>query len=115
MFSPGRLKEARAAMREHGRSVSQERFAELIGVSRRSPQRWEGGKVAPHMRQLSRISTVTGKPVEFFFEQRSPVASPDKSTADDDLEDRLSMTLDGFLRLRVRELVREETRHAVPV
>jgi len=53
-------------MQEHGRKVSQERFAELIGVSRRSPGRWENGEVEPRMEHLTRISDVTGKPIDYF-------------------------------------------------
>lgn len=65
-FDGARLREARKAMREHGREVSQERFAELVGVSRRSPGRWENGEVEPRMEHLSRIADVTGKPIDFF-------------------------------------------------
>ncbi len=54
-------------MLEHGRKVSQERFAELLGVSRRSPGRWENGEVEPRMQHLTRIADLTGKPIEFFF------------------------------------------------
>lgn len=65
-FNGQRLREAREGMREHGRKVSQERLAELLGVSRRSPGRWENGEVEPRMEHLTRISDVTGKPIEFF-------------------------------------------------
>lgn len=68
-FSPDRLKEARKALREHGREVSQDRFAEMIGVSGRSPGRWENGESEPRMAQLARIAEVTGRPVGFFFDQ----------------------------------------------
>lgn len=68
MFSGARLRQAREEMREGGRAVSQLRFAELVGVSRQSPGRWERGFVAPQGRNLVRIAEVTGKPLEFFFD-----------------------------------------------
>lgn len=65
-FNPGRLREARQALTEHGRPVSQERFAELLGVSRRSVERWETGST-PRERQMTAIARVTGRPEGFFF------------------------------------------------
>lgn len=62
-------------MSEHGRKVSQERFAELLGVSRRSPGRWENGEVEPRMEHLTRIADVTGKPIDYFVS--SEVGSDD--------------------------------------
>lgn len=73
-FSPQRLRDAREALKEHGRKISQERFAELIGVSRRSPGRWENGEAEPRMTQLVKIALVTGRPVGFFFDD--PAVSP---------------------------------------
>ncbi len=57
-------------MAENGRRVSQDRFAELIGVSPRTPQRWEAGDAEPRASYLDRISEVTGKPIGFFFDDR---------------------------------------------
>jgi transcriptional regulator with XRE-family HTH domain len=70
MFSGQKLREARKDMREDGRRVSQERFAELVGVSRRTPLRWEQGEVEPRASHLTRIAEVTGKPIGFFFDDR---------------------------------------------
>lgn len=68
-------------MREHGRRVSQERFAELIGVSRRSPSRWENGEVEPRMEHLTRIADVTGKPIDFFVAPEVGTTSPFRDAA----------------------------------
>lgn len=69
-FLPDRLREARKSLRdEGGREVSQDRFAELVGVSRRSPGRWENGESEPRMAQLARIVAVTGRPIGFFFDE----------------------------------------------
>jgi transcriptional regulator with XRE-family HTH domain len=76
-FSPTRLKQARTALREHGRTVSQDRFAEMIGVSKRSPGRWENGEAEPRMVQLARIAEVTGRPIGFFFDEQTTVSEPE--------------------------------------
>lgn len=98
-FSPERLKEARKALRDHGREMSQERFAELIGVSRRSPGRWENGESEPRMVQLARISEVTGQPIGFFFDGHTNgnghVGEPDVVA---DLLDRLAHGLQAQAR-----------------
>lgn len=70
MFSGERLREARKGMIEHGRRVSQERFALLLGVSRRTPQRWEMGATEPTASNLARIAELTGKPLGFFYDDR---------------------------------------------
>lgn len=70
-FQPKRLREAREAMREHGRPVSQERFAELLGVSRRSSGRWETGASAPHLKQLTRIAELTDRSVAWLLGEDS--------------------------------------------
>jgi transcriptional regulator with XRE-family HTH domain len=68
-WNPERLREARAQLRDHGRPISQGRFAELVGVSKRTLERNESltAPVAPKADALARIVTVTGQPVEFFF------------------------------------------------
>ncbi len=92
-FSPERLKEARKALTEHGRSVSQERFAEMLGVSRRSPSRWEAGGIEPRMAQLTRIAEVTGRPMGFFFDEPETFAANGKGDMMADLYTQLGQTL----------------------
>jgi transcriptional regulator with XRE-family HTH domain len=96
-FRPEKLREAREALQEHGRPVSQERFAELIGVSRRSPGRWENREAEPRMAQLVRIAAVTGKPIGFFFDE------PRKATVGEpamvaDLLERVAEGINGIAR-----------------
>ncbi len=61
-FSPARLKEARGSM-------SQERFAALIGVVGRTVAAWERGESTPKADTLARIAAATGRSVVFFFER----------------------------------------------
>lgn len=93
-FLPQRLKEARKALREHGREVSQDRFAELVGVSKRSPGRWENGESEPRMAQLAQIAEVTGRPIGFFFDAL-PVTSVGTPGMTADLLERLAEVLRG--------------------
>lgn len=83
-----RIREARDEL-----GLSQERFAERVGVSRHTPMRWEAGTSQPRMRQLKSIAAVTGKPVAHFLE-------------DDDDEEAASMAAE--LAMIVRRLVHAE-------
>lgn len=74
-FDGTKLRTAREQMREHGRKVSQERFAELIGVSRRSPGRWENGVSEPRVHHLQAIARATGKPIDFFVSSEGDTTS----------------------------------------
>lgn len=56
------LKEVRVA-----RGISQERLAELVGVSRQTISRWENGAVQPSTDNLVRLSEVFQLPVEAFL------------------------------------------------
>lgn len=60
----------------------------MIGVSRRSPGRWENGEAEPRMAQLTRIAEVTGRPVGFFFDE------PQVATRAVDMADGFRMVAD---------------------
>lgn len=75
-FDGKKLKEAREALGKPHRPMTQERFAELIGVSKRSPGRWENGPTSPRMKQLVRISEATGRPIGWFFHDDSANVIP---------------------------------------
>jgi len=60
-------KRIRRARKDMG--LSQERFAQAVGVGRRAPIRWESGEVQPQARHLARIVQVSGKDIEFFFSE----------------------------------------------
>lgn len=89
--------------REHSRSktnpghISQERFAGLIGTSRRHLMRIENGTHTPRPALIERIAEESGHDLSFFLD------------GDDDEEsDRVAgMTLDQFLESRVRKLLRK--------
>lgn len=75
---------------------SQERIAAEVGTSRRHWIRWERGTHLPSPEFLTRIGEATGQPDEF-------------TEADaDDSEAARAMTVDDFLRIRVREILAEE-------
>ena len=93
--------------------LSQDRFAEALGVSRRSPARWESGSTRPHPRHLERIAEVTGRPVAWFFSEYDDDDNLDelhKRTADvvDAIATARRMTEDLLREIeRVRETERE--------
>jgi len=50
--------------------LSQERFAELVGTSRRHVMRWEGGPAhRPGHEYMARIAAVTGQPESLFTDE----------------------------------------------
>lgn len=65
-FSGERLRWAREQLSDHGRPVSQDRFAGMIGVSQRSIVRWERGK-PPRADVMPRIAEALGRDIAFFY------------------------------------------------
>ncbi len=57
-----RIRESRVAM-----GLSQEAFAQRLGVDRRTPERWEAGKTEPRAAQLRTIADVTGASIEWLL------------------------------------------------
>lgn len=47
--------------------ISQERLAELLGVSRQTVSRWEQGAFTPSAENLAKLSEVFGAPVDAFL------------------------------------------------
>lgn len=81
--------------------ISQERLAERVGTTRRHMIRLENGENRPSVGLRDRIADELGVPRETLL------------AADEDDEESLpTMSLDEFLRLRVRELLRDEVRAA---
>jgi transcriptional regulator with XRE-family HTH domain len=56
-----RIRAARAEQR-----LTQEALALRVGVSPRTPNRWETGKSRPRASQLPALAEALGKPVEYF-------------------------------------------------
>lgn len=50
-----------------GLGLSQQEFAERIGVSKQAVSQWEAGVTAPSIENLLRVVNVTGAKLESFF------------------------------------------------
>jgi transcriptional regulator with XRE-family HTH domain len=79
---PARIKWAREQTK-----LSQERFAEALGTSRRHVMRWENKGVRPTRHYVERIAEVTGQPGDLFSE-------------DEDDEEAARMAQDLFVAIR---------------
>lgn len=90
----GRIKEARLAV-----DMSQAQLAREIHSTEKNIQRWENGQNQPRVSSVALIAEATGHEIDFFL--------TGSSEADDD-EEAAAMTLDAYLRLRVRQILREE-------
>lgn len=77
-------------MREHGRKVSQQRFAQLAGYSKRTQERYETGQSEPRQSHLERIVALTGVTRDYFF--TSETGTREIGIPDDD-EESASMPL----------------------
>lgn len=98
-----RIREARLAA-----GMSQGQLARHINTSERNIVRWETSKNQPRVESVAAIAEATGRDVDFFLTVDG--ASSNGSGGDeDDEESDGSMTLDAFLRLRIRQIIREET------
>ena len=79
--------------------MTQSDLANEIRTSDRNIARWEAGQNQPRISSVAAIAKATGHDIDFFL-----TASAD----DDDEEAALSETLDGYLRVRVKQILREE-------
>lgn len=61
---PARVRLARISL-----GMSQEIFARALGCSRRTVAGWETGEHQPTVRLIPALAEVTGRPVEFFFQE----------------------------------------------
>lgn len=90
-----RIRQARLKAR-----MTQLQLAREINTSERNIARWENGPNQPRVSSVAAIADATGQSIDFFLR-------PDGSEDDDEESD--SMTLDAYLRLRVRQILREES------
>lgn len=111
IWNPARLVEARRAV-----GLSQEALADrLTTILRRDAKpirtrnivRWErprgaNGAHAPHIDFIAAIAEATSRDTDFFL--------VGADSDDDDAEAARAVSLDDFLRIRVREIMREEAR-----
>lgn len=94
-FSGSKIREAR-----HAAGMTQAALASAAGTRERNIIRWENDQHAPRFEYVAAIAKATGKDISFF------VTSVDSS--DEDEEESRGMSLDDFLRARIREITREE-------
>lgn len=71
---PRRIREARGAL-------SQEEFAHRLGVSTRTPNRWETGKSKPRAKARKALSDLSGKPESYFEDDDSGTSELDHAIA----------------------------------
>lgn len=81
--------------------MSQAQLARTIGSTEKNISRWENGQNQPRLSSVAAIASATGHDIDFFLSG---------STEGEDDEEAAALTLDDYLRLRVRELLRAELR-----
>jgi len=86
IFKSDLLKEIRRK-----RGISQEKLAELVGVTRSTVAKWEIGERSPKGDHLIKLSEVLGVPPSYFFEPEEPQKQEFEHLG----------TLDGFVELPV--------------
>ena len=91
-----RIREARLSA-----GMSQAQLARAIETTERNIIRWENSQNQPRVSSIAAIAGATGRDIDFFLTA---------SAEDEDDEEIADMTLDAYLRLRVRETVREVLR-----
>lgn len=89
------IREARLAA-----GMSQSQLARAISSTERNIVRWENDQNQPRVSSIVAIAHATGHDVDFFL--------TGSAEAEDDEEAARSMTLDEYLRLRVRQVLAEE-------
>lgn len=90
-----RIRDARLAA-----NMSRTDLAISIRSSERNIARWESGQNQPRISSVAAIADATGHDIDFFLSG--------SEEAEDDEESDSMKTLDGYLRLRIRQILREE-------
>lgn len=102
-FQRHRLRKARLAA-----GMSQEQLARVINTSERNIRRWESGSNQPRFESVAALAEATGRDVDFFLTADEPESSDDdEDRPSSSLASSDSLTLDGFLRVRVNQVIRE--------
>lgn len=79
--------------------MTQAELARAIRTSERNIVRWEAGQNQPRIASINAIAKATGHEIDFFL--------TGSSEADED-EEAASLTLDEYLRARIRQILAEE-------
>jgi len=90
-----RIREARLRA-----DMSRADLANAIQTSERNIARWESGQNQPRVAWVARIADATGHDIDYFLAE--------SEVGDDDETARSMSSLDDFLRLHIKTLVREE-------
>lgn len=90
-----RIREARLTA-----GLTQAQLARAIESTERNIIRWENSQNQPRVSSVAAIAKATGRDLDFFL-------SP-SSDDDDEEEESAALTLDDYLRARVRQILREE-------
>lgn len=98
-ISGSRIREARL-----GAGLTQGQLARTIETSERNVIRWENEQNQPRVESVAAIAKATGRDLDFFL--------TGSSESDDD-EEAAALSLDDYLRVRVRQILREETAAAL--
>lgn len=89
-----KIKEARLEV-----GMSQAQLARAIGTSENNIGRWESSQNQPRIESIAAIANATGHDIDFFLTG---------STEAEEDEEAASLTLDAYLRVQVRRILREE-------
>lgn len=79
--------------------LTQSELARSIRTSERNIVRWETGQNQPRVSSVALIAKATGHDLDFFL--------TGSSEADDD-EEAAALTLDEYLRVRIRQILADE-------
>jgi transcriptional regulator with XRE-family HTH domain len=89
-----RIREARLVA-----GLSQAQLARKLRTTEKNVSRWEGGENEPRIGALAAIARATGRDLDFFL--------TGSSEADED-EEAAVLSLDEYLRVRIRSILQEE-------
>ena len=79
--------------------MSQVQLARAIGSTEKNISRWENGQNQPRLSSVVAIANATGHDIDFFLTG---------STEGEDDEEAAALTLDDYLRARIKQIMREE-------
>lgn len=79
--------------------MTQAHLARAINTTERNIARWEATANQPRVASVAAIARATGHSIDFFL-------TPNGDSDDD--EESEPVTLDEFLRMRIRQMLREE-------
>jgi transcriptional regulator with XRE-family HTH domain len=101
MVALARIDGSRIKRARLGAGMTQTQLARAINTSERNIARWENGPNQPRVSSVAAIAAATGQSIDYFL-------TPNGDETSDDDEEADALTIDDFLRLRIRQMLREE-------